>query len=206
MKRLLKFAAAALLCAGTAFASTSNVTATITDSDGQTWNNGTWTAVLVSPKGTPTISGVPAFPLTSQGNLSGSGTLNTVLLDTGSIDQTGATWTFTICPNASVSCSAVSGIAVTGASPNLSAALSSAITAPRFQTGPTAYGYRDAEAIPTSSHGASYFNVTLKTQSYWDGNTWTSAGGGGAASTILSQIPTNGLIGLYTHTDCSNPY
>jgi len=41
-----------------------------------------------------------------------------------------------------------------------------------------------------------------------DGHTWTAVGGGNPTSgqVLLSQIPTSGLIGLYTHSDCTNPY
>jgi hypothetical protein len=80
------------------------------------------------------------------------------MLDTSSVDQRGVTWTFTITPNASVQPSVVSGVAVSGASVNLSTNLSSGIKAPRFNPGPKAYGYADAE-VNAPTLGDTYFNT-----------------------------------------------
>lgn len=160
MNRLLQ-AAAALVCAAglSAFASTSNVTATLTDSDGTAWANCAWSAVVSSPT-PPTISGVPVpdAQLRANGSCNGSGTLSATMLDTSSVDQRGVTWTFTITPNASVQPSVVSGVAVSGASVNLSTNLSSGIKAPRFNPGPKAYGYADAE-VNAPTLGDTYFNT-----------------------------------------------
>jgi hypothetical protein len=80
------------------------------------------------------------------------------MLDTSSVDQAGVTWNFTIAPNASVAPSVVSGVAVTGASPNLSSVLSAGIKAPRFNFGTSAYGYADAE-VTNPVLGSTYFNT-----------------------------------------------
>jgi len=57
MYRLLKVVVALLCAVGLpAFALT---TGTVTDLDGQTWNNGTWSVELVSPNDAPTINGIP---------------------------------------------------------------------------------------------------------------------------------------------------
>lgn len=159
--KLLKLAAAALLCAVglTAFASTSSVTATLTDPDGVVWSNCTWTAILNSPV-PPTIAGIPVpnSSTRASGACNSSGVTTATVLDTGSVQQNGVTWTFTIQPNASVPPSVVSGVSVTGATVNLSTVLSAGLTAPRFGAGPNAYGYADGE-INSSSIGNTYFNT-----------------------------------------------
>lgn len=183
MIRLLK-AATAILCAVgvTAFASTSNATASITDLDGTVWANGTFIATLASATSGPTIAGAPVTPLRVTGTLSGSGALTATLTDTSSIDQSGATWSFHICPNASAPCVDVTSIAVTGAAPNLSTVLSAGLKGPRFNTGTSAYGYADIEVLGSPSLGASYYNVTTPCLRQFSLAGWTCGGGSGGAS------------------------
>jgi len=185
MKRPLK-AAAALLCAValSAYASTSAVTATITDADGQTWNNGTWSAELVSPNGSPTIGGVavPASQQRANGPLSSSGAFSATLADTLTIDQAGTTYRFTLTPNASVPSSQISGVVVTGATPNLSSVLSAGTTVPRFVAGPISYGYRDSEVYPSPAIGDSYYNVTTPCYRQFSLAGWTCGGGSGGTA------------------------
>src|SRR5258708_1910655 len=161
--KLLK-AASALLCAVglTAFASVSNATATITDSDGQTWNGGTWIATMSTLTAGPTIAGIPITPIRVSGTLNASGVLAGAFTDTSSVDQRGTTWSFHICPNASAPCADINGVVVAGATPDLSAVLSAGIKAPRFPAGPNAFGYLDAEVLPPAVQGATYYNVILQ--------------------------------------------
>jgi hypothetical protein len=178
-----------------AAAQTSNVTATLTDADSQTWNNGVWSAALVSPKGPPTRSGVAVSPLTARGTLSSSGVLTATLADTSTFDQAGATWRFQMCPNASAPCSFVS-TAVTGASPNLSATLSAGLAAPRFFAGPNSFGYLDVEVLQPISFGASYFNVTsAAVRQFGIDGTWRGSSAGGAGS--FTTLAVSGLTSLF---------
>src|ERR1700693_5152744 len=141
MKRIILLYA---LLASSAFASTTTVTATLTDSDSTTWANCSWSATLVSPRGGPTISGAPVALTFASGTCDSSGALSTTLTNTTSLDQSGATWTFTLQPNASVGPNTIS-TAVSGASESLSAILSAGLTAPRFKASVYAYGYADIE-------------------------------------------------------------
>lgn len=182
MKRLL----AILLFSGTAFAGTSAVTATITDSDSQTWNSGKWTATLNSPNGPPTISGVRVTATFFSGSLSSSGVLTQTMTDTSTLDQSGATWCFVITPNASATAGGTC-LAVTGATPNLSTALSASVKAPRFAPGLSAYGYLDAE-ITNSVLGSSYYNVTTPCYRQFSQSGW-GCGPTGGTQTINGTIP-----------------
>lgn len=162
----------------------SNVTATVTDSDGQTWNNGSWFATLSLPGGIfsqqkPTVGGVKVATSVS-GVLDNSGALSTVLTDTSTLDQAGGQWQLTFVPNVSVSIYAKNArIAlaprpIVGASVDLTLLLN-AVPAPRIPAGEDAFAYRDSEVIP-SIPGIGYFNVSsdpnLAGPRIWDGNRW----------------------------------
>ena len=168
--------------AGVAKAQVSAVTATITDSDGQTWNNGKWSATLYNPfpANLPSIGGVPLTnaQLNLSGVMSNSGVLTGNFSDNSFIAPSGTQWQITICPNASVQCS--TGLTpITGAAPNLSSYLSSITTKIRFPASPTSYGYLDAEVSPIPNSGGQYFNVTSQMTRQWTGTAWQNGGGGG---------------------------
>lgn len=192
MIRILRMAAA-LLCAASlsAFASTSSMTATVTDTDGQTWGACAWSAVLSSPV-PPTMSGTPVSQdqLRASGTCSASGVITATLLDTSSIDQKGAVWVFKVTPNASGASATVS-VAVTGASPNLTANFSS-VPAPRFPAGPKAYGYADIE-VTNPALGDTYVNVgttcgAASLRQYSNAG-WQCGGSGGSSSGNLLGTP-----------------
>ncbi len=217
MNRLLK-AAAALLCAVGLTASASTVTAVVIDTDGQTWNNGTYTATLTLP-GTvflahgPTIGGVPVVPSIVKGSLSSTGVLSGTFVDTSTVDQPNAQWSFVVCPNTSGSdvCLTVT-TTVVGATVDLSAAFSQ-MSAPRFPTGARAYGYLDKEVQLPPPAGSVYFNMTDQCQHQWNGTVWTtcqSGGGGGGvtpggATYELQAKPSSGTTllgtGLFTNAE-----
>jgi len=112
-------------------------TATLTDSDGTVWINGTWSANLISPNGAPSVARVPltAAQQYAQGTLSAAGALSATLVPTNTLDQSGATWQFRISPNSSVTPSTVS-TTITSSNQSLTTVLSAGITAPRFPAGP----------------------------------------------------------------------
>lgn len=177
----------ALLCLASlsASASTTAVTATLTDGDGSVWANCTWSATLngVTP---PTVGkvAVPDAQTHAGGKCDASGALSATMLNTASVDQAGATWTFTVLPNASVTVpSVISG--VTTATGNLTTILSAGLIAPRFQSGPNAFGYADIE-VQSASIGSTYSNTgtvcggpSLRQLSNAG---WVCQGGGGGAS------------------------
>lgn len=148
-----------LLVTASALASTSVLTTTIvTDPDGQTWNNGSFSAQLTTVSGgAATIAGVPVTPTLVQGLMTATGQIVATLTNTSSIDQPGTKWCFTLTPNASFGPTVIC-TAVTGATPNLSTTLS-AVPVIRFLTSNQAFGYLDKEFVGPVI-GSRYYNVT----------------------------------------------
>ena len=66
-----------ILCLGVVNteAQVTSVTATVVDSDGQAWNNGTWSASLFAPSGQAFFNGTPVPTASFGGSLSASGVL-----------------------------------------------------------------------------------------------------------------------------------
>ena len=175
----------AFALSGVAIGQTTAVTAVITDPDSQTWNNGTWSATLLS-SGPPFINGVPVTQTSASGVMDGGGTITTTIADNSRITPGGSQWRFTICPLATGSCSTVL-VSTAGASQNLSSTLSAGVTAPRFAAAFGAHGYLDVEVSPAPLPGATYFNVTSVVTRVWTGSAWASiTGGGGGSGTVLS--------------------
>lgn len=198
--RILALAATAALCVNVS--ARAQVTATITDSDGQTWNNGTWSAALGCPNGSiPTVSGTPVTPLSAHGALSSGGALSVSIATTTSLDQAGCLWTWTLHPNASTGSSVVA-TAVTSTTQNLSTTLSNGVTAPRFQATPMAFGYLDAEIYPSPVLGATYTNVALGFSTYTYAG-WVRAASGGGSGTVTG-FSSGALSPLFT-SSVSNP-
>jgi len=178
-------------------------TATITDSDGIVWINGTWSATLICPAGQPTVNRIPltAQQQYAQGTLNGSGALSATLIPTNTLDQSGATWKFTINPNAGVMGNIVS-TTVTSTTQNLTSILSAGTTAPRFPANATAFGYADVEIYPTPALGATYYNTTTPTLRQFSLNGWTSPASGGGAGTdrfFRAVAALHGTCGAYGH-------
>jgi hypothetical protein len=188
MKKLL--IAAALLCAATFTASASIVTATASDTDGQTWNNCTFSATLTIPGSgfgpAPSVGGVPVTPLTVKGTCSASGVLTAILTDTSTVDQAGAKWVFKVCPNASVLPITVT-TTVIGSSPSLTPAFSQ-LSPPRFAAGEWSFGYSDIEVM-NPLVGVSYFNTgALPGYRKYSLAGWTGGGGGGGSLASLGLV------------------
>jgi hypothetical protein len=187
MKRLLVLFTVLLGLALPMWGQTTAVTATITDSDAQTWNNGTYTIIFVPLQGTPAnsyrINGA-TFTQNFSGSLSSAGVLTVTLTDTNLMTPQGGQWSFNICPNASAACGTiVTTIVGATCTTTCSTVLSSGIRAPRFSAGPSAYGYADVEVSVNPPPGGTYFNVTSLTQRVWNGTAWTAGGGGGTSPT-----------------------
>ena len=169
------------------FCQTSAVTATITDSDSQTWNNGTYKIEFVG------LSGVSQYywngtlmtnaQMTYSGTMNSSGVLTKSIPDNGYIAPSGTQWKFTICPNASVPCSTVI-TTVTGGSPDLSSVLSAGVKAPRINAGIGQYAYSTTEVNSPATVGLTFYNVTANALYVWNGTSWAGIVGGSGITSI----------------------
>lgn len=174
-----------VLCGLSCIGQTTTVTATITDSDGQTWNNGQWKATLYNPQypnGPFYLDGVKltSNQIQSSGSMSSSGVISTTLYDVvNHITPGGTYYQFTLVPNASAGTVQGIGASPTGASIDLSTTLSHNLAGPRFPNTPGAYGYSSVEINPTPNPGA-IFTITASipyTQCYWNGSGECVSGG-----------------------------
>lgn len=167
----------------------STVTATITDSDSQTWNNGTYQITFVPPVGasTFTFNGQPWNPPAAiNGALSGSGGFSYANLPRNDyILPTGSKWQFSFCPNASFRCSP-SSVVINSSSQSITGSLT--IVVPRFPAGNQsfgAFGYLDVE-ITSPVTTQQYWNVTLGCNRVYGASTWACGGGSSSIFTALS--------------------
>jgi hypothetical protein len=173
------------------YAQTTTVSATgITDSDPQIWASGTWSATfLPNPQytnlNTYNIAGVPLNPnlLKYSGALDATGSFTQAgMYDNTRVAPIGSTWSFTFCPKASVQCTTIPNLSISGTTDNITTSVNTFIKAVRFPAVNAAYGYADAEVYPTPSPGGSYFNVTSNTLRIWTGTIWISSGSGGGSN------------------------
>lgn len=175
-----------LLVGISAFAQYSSVSATVKDSDNQTWNNGTYQFTFVPPSGYTTgiytFNGVAWTPTVYQGVLTNTGTMSVSQVERNDyIAPANSHWKLTLCPNASFKCSD-STITLNLATQDVTSQLT--LIVPRFPASNItngSYGYADVEIYPVNPPvGNFYFNVNLNAQCHWNGSTWICASGGGA--------------------------
>lgn len=212
MKKLLVYSLAFFGLLSMAAAQSTSVTATITDSDSFTWNNGTYSINLIpNPNGPSALSqyswsgGTLAYNFS--GVLNSSGVLSVSLPSNSTISPGGTTWGFTICPNAVNGCFTVP-VNVTGSSMNLTTTLSAAAKGPRFIDSGIAYGYGTIEVTQTTSIGVSFCVTTSIpcTLNYWNGSAWVafSTGTGFTAGGDLSGTSTSQtVVGLKSVPFCT---
>lgn len=179
----MKWLLTILALLGIAYGQTTNVSFTITDSDSQTWNNGSFIVTFVPTPGNPGPYLYQGVPMTQaqkgpySGVMNGSGTGTITLPSNNFITPSGTKWQFVIAPNASAPSSTMTAT-ITGASQNLSASFSSQVRAPRFPAlGTSSWGYLDGEVTPIPNPGGAYFNVTSKVVRIWDGTQWINGSG-----------------------------
>jgi hypothetical protein len=185
MKKLVSILLFTMLC-GVASAQTTNVTATVTDSDGVNWINAPFTATFVgSGPGQPSING-QIFTQSYSGFTNSSGVLTiNGMGDVGFIVPPNSSWKFTITPAVTGGHAYTVNVPVTGATMNISSQIASAIVAPRLSGGPSIQAYADVEvsAVP----GNTYFRLTDSTQRCY-GTSWTTCGGGtGGGGTVTLE-------------------
>lgn len=207
MKKAILMTVIILAVAAVSRAQTSAVTATITDSDNQTWNNGSYTISFVQSSGNsapPIWNGTPLDSAHKlfKGFMSPSGVLTVSIPDNNFVTPSGSSWLFVLCPYSSGSCSQVQ-TPVIGSSVDLSSTLSGGITAPRFPALQGAYGYLDVEVTPIPPPGGFYFNVTNNLQRVWNGSSWQNGGGGGGGGSV-GPGTTNYISCFNTTTSVAN--
>lgn len=174
-----------LLVCSLSSAQTINTSATITDTDGQTWNYGTWSVALYSPYGYAYYNGAPVpTGVWQSGVLSSTGGFSVALYNTSNLAPTGAYYTWTLCSLTSAACSSFN-TQVTVA--DLSSLLDSFITTPRFFASSTSYGYADSEVSGSPSMGEGYFNVTNLVERIWNGSAFQTMGATGPTGPTGAQ-------------------
>jgi hypothetical protein len=166
MKRRLQFIVFVLLLATLvtrSVAQSTAVTFQVVDTDGQTWNNGSWTVQLTSPPGVPSnnylISGTSTVvPNQSQsGTLDASGNGSLSVTPNCSIAPAGTQWTFVFSPQATPTGSFQISYTICGASQVLTPIPPGVrVSVQSFTVRATAY--TDAE-ITGGSNGSTYFNL-----------------------------------------------
>jgi parallel beta helix pectate lyase-like protein len=186
------------LLATPALAQTTSVTLQVTDTDGQTWNNGTWSVLLELPPGSG-FANSSTFKLISNGqivpNQAQAGALNgtggaSFTVTPNSAIGAASVWNFNVCAQGANGCLSQQ-ITVNGASQSVTinppAIRISMINPPLLVT-----AYADSELINLTP-GQQYFNLTTLTQRQWNGTMWVNLGGGGGGGGTTIN-PTNGVI------------
>lgn len=185
-----------------------SVTATLTDSSIQVWSNATVTINIVPPFGNPATLLNSGVPIASPNNVITTNSLGTFTIsldDNAKLTPAGSRWNFIICPNATTANCSTGLIFVTGTSQNLSASLSSYLTVPVVNTGPTLQrAYSDNEA--NGGTGSIYWNTTsgLFKGCYvgpCPANSWQALGNLGVPGNS-TQIPYNNGSGGFS----ASPY
>jgi hypothetical protein len=205
MKKVILALLSAIFFGGVSYAQTTAVSATVTDSDGTVWKNGTWSINFQPGQGFtgPSQYNINGSPLSASiysqtGTLDGSGALAVTVYDSTIVNPTGSSWYLTICPNSSVACS-IYQFSTSGATQNISTPLTAIINSPRFVAKSGMYGYNDGEASLSIATGATYWNVTSSTQRCYNGTSWANCAGS-TSGTVTSVTGTANQIDVATGT------
>lgn len=163
-----------------ASAQTTNVTATVTDSQGVSWSNAPYTVNIVSSIPPVTNPGNAPFTTSFSGTTNGSGVLSVTLQRVANIYPAGSTWNFCVTP-------AVTGpqtycvqipIGNSGqSSQDVSSQINAVIQPPQVGNGQTGYADSEASAIG----GSWYFNRVSNTFRCFT-TAWGPCGGSGLSS------------------------
>ncbi len=183
----------------TSVAQNTTLTATVVDSDGTTWANGSYSISFVPNAANQNVSqyNINGTPLSTavlyqNGSLNGSGQFSITIYNSSLISPALSSWSLNICPNSSAPCGTYL-FATSSSSQDISAALTATIPAPRFKPVSGTYGYIDSEASINLINGSTYWNVTLGQQRYYNKQTtaWVT-GAGTAGGTVSSFIASPG--------------
>src|SRR5246500_2332513 len=181
------------------FAQSTSVTLQVTDAGGQSWNNGSWSVLLVTQIGAPAygppfnIVGNGTVPNQSQnGSLNGTGGASLTVTPNASIVPSLSQWQFKVCPAAGIPFQCfVQSFVIAGASQTVTM-VPSAVT---VNCGPGVNAYADSEV--SCGIGGEYYNTAS------GGRTCTTATGGSCtawASTGVGSLNNATLTGTTTVT------
>lgn len=169
-----------LFLVGIAFSQNTSLTATIQDSAGQTWANGTFSVTFFPVPNFPNNyqwQGSKFVPKTYSGTMNGSGTMTVTLPDNNTITPAGTQWSFVLCPNATASCTTVT-TPVTGSSEDLSSLFSSRVVPPIIYAAPMPRAYSSSEVTnPPGNQGGQFYQVVDNVPYFWTGSQWIALGG-----------------------------
>jgi hypothetical protein len=207
MKKLICFV---LLSLGIiSHAQTTTVSATVVDTDGTTWANGSWSVTFVPNLSNPNVGAynINSTPLSSSvlyqnGLMDGSGALSFSIYQTAPITPVGSSWNLKVCPNSITACGTYNFTSI-GSTMSLSSALTSIIPAPRFQAVANSFGYADIEAQIQARPGSTYYNVLTSAQKCYSGSSWSNCYTGGIV-TIPVTIATGGTSATTAAAALSN--
>lgn len=198
MKKLIKLMLGFLLVGGVSSAQTTVVSATVVDSDGTIWTNGSWYMTFTSNPSNPNpanylYNGAPIPPsvASQSGPLDGTGSMLATVYQSSAIAPAGSGWTLVVCPNASTQCGS-SYFAAVGPTMSLSSILTGVIPPPRFKAVANSFGYNDNEASIQLVAGSMYWNVTTASLRCYN-------------NVIPVWAPCNGVsspFSIYTFTGC----
>jgi hypothetical protein len=206
MRRLLLLAAL-MFAALPAFAqvSTTSVSGTISDANGQAFASGSWSAVLIAASGG---TGQPfvcnGITLTSaqvqrSGSLDSSGAFTATMVSNSCISPSGSLWQFTFVP-ASTSAPYTQSVFIFGSTQSLT----STITPPAIVVNNSAVftiAYTDAEVFGFKE-GSFYWNVITPALRVYHSGAWQGIGGGGGGGvtsftgdgTLISNSASTGAV------------
>lgn len=145
---------------------------TVSSGDGQLLTNARITAEFVSKQGTFGSPVIPSVSTVTDIN----GTFTMTLTDVNTINPRGGTWKFTVCPNATVTCTIIPGVTITGTTQEIGGLITSNIPTLSVNAQtlvPKAYNDAEVPVVDLTNIGAMYWNSLTKAPRFWDGSAWT---------------------------------
>lgn len=188
-----------LLLSAVAWSQNTAVSGQVTDPDGQSWNNGTFSINFIPTPGVPgpfSWNGVINFPQKFTGILDSSGNISITIPDNNFVKPLGSQWRFTLCSNTSASCQDVV-TPVSGSSINLGSTFLNNLSSPRFGAGQFSHGYLDLEVTGSLPPGSTYYNVSTGFMRLWNGLVWANLSGGGGGGGNVTGSGTANTIPLW---------
>jgi hypothetical protein len=201
MKRILLVLGSALALAMAVHGQSTAVSATVTDTDGTAWANGTCTALYAPIPGSPqplrnSGSGAIITPNPVSCNMDGSGAFSISLIPSANVFGRANTFghspgvVFTVCPQMGSPCYATAAIPIVGTTQSVSTQINAAIKAPRIPgLINNAQAYNDGEVAAVN--GNQYTRLTDGVQRCYASSAWGNCGG----STYTLPIATTSVLG-----------
>jgi hypothetical protein len=177
---------------------TTSVSGTISDANGQAFVSGTWSAVLIAASGgtgQPFVCGgvtLSSSQVQQSGNLDSSGAFTATMVSNSCISPSGSLWQFTFNP-AATSAPYIQSVFIFGTSQSLTSSITPpAITVNNNQVFTIAY--TDGEVFGFKE-GSFYWNVLTPALRVYHSGAWTTVGGGGGGSGVTSIATTGPITG-----------